>query len=214
MNLSETDRNFLNQRIEEAERLTKTQFVLATVKRSDGYAEIPWKAFAFGASITGLLVFVFLVIRPVWISSLAILLSVVAILGVGGLLALLTVLIERFARLFLSAVRSEAETRQYGESLFLNRGFFSTESRTGVLLLVSLFERQVFILPDTGLKDRVSEEVMQNIIALMSIHLKRRELRLALETGLEKLVEATLPPKSEWSEKGEFSNEIIEEEGV
>ena len=44
--LSESDRIQLDKRIAEAEKVTKTQIVLATVKRSDSYVEIPWKAFA------------------------------------------------------------------------------------------------------------------------------------------------------------------------
>ena len=55
--LSDTDRILLDKRIAEAEIKTKAQFVLATVKRSDSYAEIPWKAFAFGSSIAGFMVF-------------------------------------------------------------------------------------------------------------------------------------------------------------
>ena len=51
--LSDTDRILLDKRIAEAEIKTKAQIVLATVKRSDNYPEIPWKAFAFGSSICG-----------------------------------------------------------------------------------------------------------------------------------------------------------------
>lgn len=49
-NLSDTDRTLLDKRIAETEKQTRTQIVLASVLRSDSYAEIPWKAFASGAS--------------------------------------------------------------------------------------------------------------------------------------------------------------------
>jgi uncharacterized membrane protein len=55
--LSDTDRTLLDKRIAEAEKQTNAQIVLATVKRSDNYTEIPWKAFAFGSSIAGFFVF-------------------------------------------------------------------------------------------------------------------------------------------------------------
>jgi hypothetical protein len=51
--LSETDRILLDQRIAETEAQTRAQIVLATVRRSDNYAEILLKAFAFGTSLTG-----------------------------------------------------------------------------------------------------------------------------------------------------------------
>jgi putative membrane protein len=211
--LSENEKSILDKHIAEAEKVTKAQIVLATVKRSDSYAEIPWLAFALGASVTGLLVFISSVISPVWISGLAILIPVVAILGTGSIFALLTIMSEKFARLFLSGSRAETEVRQFGKSLFLNREFFSTSSRTGVLLLISQFERKVFILPDTGLTDRLNPEKLSYIISEMTKPLVKRKLYLAMETGLERIVEAILPPESDWPEKNELSNKIIEEEG-
>ncbi|MEA3461198.1 MAG: hypothetical protein U9R49_04900, partial [Bacteroidota bacterium] len=52
--LTETDRTLLDRRIAEVEKHTGAQIVLASVIRSDCFAEIPWKAFALGASIAGL----------------------------------------------------------------------------------------------------------------------------------------------------------------
>ena len=52
--LSASDRDLLDKRIMEAELQTKAQIVVALVKRCDNYAEIPWKAFAIGASVAGL----------------------------------------------------------------------------------------------------------------------------------------------------------------
>ena len=48
--LTDLERNGLDQRVAEAEKRTGAQVVLAVVKRSDTYAELPWKAFALGAA--------------------------------------------------------------------------------------------------------------------------------------------------------------------
>ena len=56
--LSDHDRNRLDALIADVEKRTNTQIVLALIQRSDIYAELPWKAFALGASVTGLLVFI------------------------------------------------------------------------------------------------------------------------------------------------------------
>lgn len=212
--LSESDKNLLDLRIREAEKITKAQIVLAIVKRSDSYAEIPWKAFALGTSFTGLITFLTGVIHLVWITKSAVLIAVVAILAAGALLALLTVLSYRFAKLFLSRIRAEEEVRQYGESLFLNRELFATHQRHGILVLVSLFERKVFILPDKGLRDQFQADVMNNIIALMAQHLKKRKIRHAMETALDELVKVIRPALYEDWIKSELPNEIIEEDGV
>ncbi len=88
-----------------------------------------------------------------------------------------------FARFFLEAHRAEVEVRQYAQSLFLSREVFATRGRTGVLLLVSMFERQVVLLPDTGLAKRLSREAMHHIVARMTAALAGGQVRLALENG-------------------------------
>ncbi|MCI0474542.1 MAG: hypothetical protein L0Y76_13270, partial [Ignavibacteria bacterium] len=148
--LSETDLILLDKRISETEAQTNAQIVLATVKRSDSYAEIPWKAFAFGTSVTGLTVFLLDLFIVRWITDTMILFSIAAILASGTIFVLLTLFLPGFARLFLSVSRKETETLQYAESLFLSRELFTAQDRRGILLLVSQFERQVVILPDKG----------------------------------------------------------------
>jgi len=212
--LSDTDRNRLDKRIAEAEKLTKAQFVLATVYRSDNYAEIPWKAFALGTSITALTVFLLDLLLMRWITDTIILFSVVAILATGVIFFYLTLTFPRFSRFFLSESRRETETLQYAESLFLSRELFTTEGRRGILLLVSQFERQVVILPDKGVRDRLSKEVMKNIISEMAQYLRQNEAGKALETGLEKIVSELCATASSRPDKNELSNEIIEGEGV
>ncbi len=212
--LSENDRIQLDRLIADAEKRTKAQIVLAAVKRSDSYVELPWKAFAFGASIAGLFVFAYDLLLPVWISNTTILISIAATLSSGALLALLAVALPGFAKFFLSRHRAEVEVRQYAESLFLSREVFATKERAGILLLVSLFERQVVILPDKGIRDRLNEEALRNIIALVAKPLAKKEVRRALELGLEEFIKALQPSAPAGAPQDELSNEIIEGKGV
>lgn len=211
--LSDTDRTLLDRRITEAEKQTNAQIVLATVKRSDNYTEIPWKAFAFGSSIAAFAVFLLDVPAAGWGTGRIILFPVVSILAAGTLFVLLTILFQGFARLFLAESRRETETMQYAESLFLSRELFATDGRRGILLLISRFERQVVILPDKGVRDRLSIDVMKSIISKMTQYLKQNEVKNAMETGLDELIAALCPTVTEGPDKNELSNEIIEEEG-
>jgi len=188
--------------------------VVAMVRRCDNYAEIPWKAFAIGASVAGLAVVTTDLVMKDWIADIRLLLSVTAVLATGTLLAMLTLIFKGFARLFLPKSRRETETRQYAESLFLSRELFTTEGRKGILLLVSQFERQVVILPDTGVRKWLSADVMEKIISGMTPHLRQNKVRNAMETGLDELVTALSPPVAEGPDKNELSNKIIEEDGV
>lgn len=212
--LSEADRSLLEKRIKEAEAQTRTQIVLAVIKRSDNYAEIPWKAFAMGASAASLIVLLLDLLFPVWMTSIVILLSIAAILVAGALLALITVISPGIARLFLTRNRRQTEPLQYAESLFLSHELFTTDKRRGILLLISLFEHQVVVLPDTGVKTWLSEEVIKKIISGMAPELKKDNVTTAFEKGLAGLVRALCPPVLTETGKNELSDKIIEEEGV
>ena len=211
--LSETDRDLLDRKIADTEKLTRAQIVLAAVRRSDSYAEIPWKAFAIGSALAGLVVFLIDLLVLGWITGAIIILSAAGVLATGALFATLTVLAPGFARLFLTESRSETETMQYAESLFLSHELFGTQGRRGILLLVSQFERQVVILPDKGVRELLSTDIMKDIIMKMTPLLRKKMLKGALETGLGELGKILGPTVVTRPDKDELENEIIVEEG-
>jgi len=211
--LSDHDRNRLGGLIVDVEKHTNTQIVLAVIQRSDSYAELPWKAFALGASIAALLIFILDLLSYGWYPRVTVLIAVAGTLAGGAVFALLTVLIPGFAKRFLSSFRAEVEVRQYAESLFLSKELFATSNRTGILVLVSLFERKIVILPDKGLSDQLTNDAMQSIITAMTQLLKRNEISRAFESGLEQLSH-TLETSVQGKGENELSDEIIEEKGV
>lgn len=160
------------------------QVVVAVVRRSDSYLELPWKAFALGASLAALGLVLWSAWRPQWVTSRTTLLDAVAILGAGATGALLAIFVPPFARLFLRRVRREVEVRQYAQSLFLTRELFRTHGRTAVLILVSHFERRIEILPDVGLHDRVAETEWHAVIEAMAPHLREARPFHALREAL------------------------------
>jgi len=190
--LSEEERDSLNRKVAAAEKHTDAQIVLAIIERSDSYAEIPWKAFALGTSGAGLLVLLMNRMWPLPDPVMAALLAIVIMLATGAGFALLSVFVPDFARLFLHSHRAEVETMQYARSLFLSHELFGTPKRRAVLLLVSLFERRIVVLPDAGLNLKINKETIEKIIVHMRIYLNSGKTAQALETGLKKLEEVIL----------------------
>ncbi|MGC8774267.1 MAG: TPM domain-containing protein [Chlorobaculum sp.] len=211
--LSDHDRRRLDVRVAEAEKRTGTQIVLTVIQRSDSYAELPWKAFALGASAAGLALLLLHWRLYDCYPDVPPLVMVVGILASGALLALLSAVIPRFARLFLSDYRAEVEVQQYAKALFLDRELFATQGRRGFLLLVSLFEHRVVILPDKGLEERLTDSDARNMIAAMTPLLKRRQVTQAFDAGLDYL-SRILTTTSSPVHSDELPNEIIEEEGI
>ncbi|MBN1397116.1 MAG: TPM domain-containing protein [Bacteroidetes bacterium] len=213
--LSDNERGRLNRLITDSEKRTNAQIVLAVIKRCDDYAELPWKVFSLGVSIAGLFVVILDYLFYSWISSTTVLYSALIILAIGAVFALMAIFIPGFARIFLSANRAEVEVRQYAESLFLKRELFATGRRIGVLLLVSLFERKIIILPDKGLTGRLTEDAMQDIIARMTRPLVKNEISRALEIGLEEISRSLEQLNRDISNTvNELPDQIIEEKGV
>ena len=184
----------IDAQVARIEARTGVQIATALVHRSDAYTELPWKAFALGASLSAFVVVVADAAEPQWVMPYTALVHAMAILLPAAALAALAMFVAPFARLFLRPHRAAIEVRRYAESLFLRRGLFRTRARTAVLILISLFERRVEMLADEGLKSRVSEKDWQSVIARMTPHLRGERPFDALREALE-AVEALLVSK-------------------
>ena len=191
MLLSDADRERVNARVARAEGRVAAQIVTAVVAKSDAYPELPWKAFALATALAALAVAVGAGLRPGWTALQDARVLVVVVLGAGLSAAALTVYVPRLARGLLSGVRAEGEVQQYAQALFLDRELFHTRARTGVLLLVSLFERRVVVLPDRGIPGDIGEADWQAVVRAMTPGLAAGRVADALIEGVAR-VEALL----------------------
>jgi putative membrane protein len=188
MALNEPEQLLLVRRVAEIEARTGAEIVTTLVAKCDHYPEIPWKAFALGASTAALVVAALTLRNTGWTpgSPLPI---IILMLGAGLVPALLTLFWPAFARLFLGRERAAGEALQYAESLFLKEQLFQTRSRTGILLLVAQFERQVVIVPDRAVRERLAPETLDGVIAHMTPLLSGGRTAQAFEAGLAALEE-------------------------
>lgn len=212
--LTEEEQQRLDRRIAETEKRTGSQIVLAVIGRCDNYPELPWKAFALAASTAGFAAVLLDWIRPSWNQSGTVHLAVAATLIAGAGAGLLTVVLPAFARLFLDRNRREAETRQYAEALFLKRQLYATQARTGILVLVSLFERQVVVLPDTGLATRLGKDTLAVVIEGMTRSLTDGPVSTALEQGLAGLEQALGSTAPRTGGTDTLPDNIVQEDGA
>jgi len=212
--LQEKEKVFLEDLVADTERKTGCQVVLAVIERCDAYPEIPWKAFALGSSVASVFALNMSMTNVFDSPGKAVLLACVMILAAGGGLALLSIFSADFARLFLQKSRAEMESRQYARSLFLARDMFATADRKAVLLLISLFERQIVVLPDTGLVEEINEKIAENITVVMRPLLRSGKTANALDAGLKKLTEIIADPEIQRPLKNELPDDVIQEKGV
>jgi putative membrane protein len=186
MALNEKEKQRLLLRVAEVEAGTGAEIVMTVVARCDHYPEIPWKAFAWGVSlgVGALALGRALGLDGPWASVGP---AAALVLGAGLAVLLLTLAFMPLARLFLARERAAGEVEQYAEALFLREELFRTKARNGILLLVALFERRVFILPDRGIRERGAAAGFDGIVASMAPALAAGDVGRALETGLSRL---------------------------
>jgi len=214
MYLTAADSQAILQRVHALERAIGIDVVTMVVGKCDTYPETVWKAFALGASLAALAVAVGDVLQPEWVTSGAIVTSIVAILAIGALCALASVYVPGFARLFLRDSRAALEALQCAKVQFLDRQLFATRERTAILVLVAILERRVVILTDTGLRDAVTVAEWDAVIASMTEHLRSRSPRDALLAGLDAIGDLLSGKGIVRGDGNAFADAPIEEAGT
>lgn len=213
MFLTESDKQSITARVAALERATGVEVVTIVTAKADTYPEAVWKAFALGASLTALAVAVGEVLHPDWVSAWVVLSAAVTILGVGAACALATAYVPGVARLFIRESRTALETTQYARARFLERGLFATRERTAVLVLVSLLERRVVIVADTGLDRHVTKDEWDAVIASVTARLRDGHVGPAVLAGLA-AIESLLAGKGVARGSGNaFADGPLEEAG-
>jgi len=170
----------IERRIGALEARIGIEVVAAVERRSDIYPEVPWRAFALGAALAALGALLF---RADWAAPRAWLEQAVAILGTGAIAALSGAFVPGFGRLFIRRGRMEEEVRQRAQVVFLARELFATPGRDAILVLVSLFERHVVVVPDVGWCDWVADREWRAVVERMTPLLAQGRVVEAFDAG-------------------------------
>jgi putative membrane protein len=91
------------------------------------------------------------------------------------------------AKLAREAVIDEADTS------FLHEEVFATRERTGVLVFISLFERQVFVIGDKGLSHFVKPEYWAELGRMLANDFKSCNPGQSFLVALDKLIHDVAP---------------------
>jgi putative membrane protein len=153
--------------VREAEAGTSGEIVPFVVPASDPYLSAVWKGAAFGALCGPLLALAaFLLGGGFWglrgAVSLWMVLPAAAGAAAGYLLAAAVPAVKRW---LAGPAMLEARVRQRAGMAFLAEEVFKTRERTGILLFVSLFERRVVVLGDSGINRQVEAAHWESVVA-------------------------------------------------
>lgn len=158
---SQADLDAVQAAVREAEARTSGEIVPYVVERSDEYPTTAWKGAALGALLGPMVAFAIYRWTDVWGWPLGLWIALPAPLG--GAIGYLLALLAPVRRWMAGEHTLDARARRRAAVAFLDQEVFRTRDRTGILLFVSLFERRVVLLADSGIHQKVEEGAWEAI---------------------------------------------------
>lgn len=198
----------ISNAVTETEKKVNAEIVPVFMVSSDNYSEAGLRGALFMASLTALSILIYdhlmgwyqlFLLQNDWLF--------VSSIALGGLLGYtLFAMIPGLKRMMISKQKMKERSISMAERVFGEYKLFETKSRTGILIFISLFEHQIDIMPDKGLKEKIGEDEWQKVIAEMRPALKRKEFDEAFLSSIKKIEEILLTNKMERT--GDAPNEL------
>lgn len=104
-----------------------------------------------------------------------------------------------------------AEVKEKATVSFIDQGLHETRDKTGILILISLFERRVQVLADSGINAKVPEHTWDEVVNIITAGLKKDEAAFAVCQAVERcgdLLQQHFPRKRD--DEDELPNLIVE----
>jgi putative membrane protein len=176
--LTSADLEAIRSAVAEAERHTGGEIVTYIVGECDSYPEARWSGAAIG-TLLGVGMAAWLNHlgdywgSPLWAWSL---LPAIA----GATLGLALAGAAPLRRWLVPSTTIDRRVALRAESAFLEEEVFATRERSGVLLLVALFEHRVVVLGDSGINALVPKGTWEEIVAQLTLGLREGRMVEAL----------------------------------
>ncbi|HEY3571349.1 MAG TPA: hypothetical protein VGP73_25715 [Thermoanaerobaculia bacterium] len=158
---SQADLDTIQAAVREAEARTSGEIVPYVVERSDPYQNALWKGAALGALLGPMVALAIYRWSTFWGWPFEAWIVLPAPLG--GAVGYLLALIDPVRRWMAGEHTLDARARRRAAVAFLDQEVFRTRDRTGILLFLSLFERRVVLLADSGIHQKVEEGAWEAI---------------------------------------------------
>jgi putative membrane protein len=192
---SENDLARIKSAVKVAEDKISGEIVPVIVERSGTYSIGNYKS-AIAFALAGFLTMVLLdryVINDVSLTLYydpMFIFSVVLVIGVAGYFVPL--LFPVLTRFFVSQGHLDECTRQRAENAFLEEEVFNTRHRTGIMLFISFFEREVIIMADRGISKVVPQKEWDNMVAELIGNIRQGKVIEGIEWGVKRCGEILL----------------------
>lgn len=166
-----------------AEDKISGEIVPVFVEKSGHYSIATYRGFLVLAGLAFLSIIVF----DRYIPSLAIydpLLIFLSVTLVGLIGALAANYIDPLKRILMSQSHLDQATRKRAENAFLEEEVFATRHRTGIMIFVSFFEREVIIMADRGISKVVEQKEWDKMVRGITENIRMGKVADGIEAAI------------------------------
>ncbi len=185
MTLTAEEQERITSAVRRAEQRTNAEIVPMIVTQSGLYRDAQHWA---GLVLALLALIILLTLESLWLpwgwhasNAAWLVLSTIVAYGIGSWFGTLGPVI----RLFTPAERMRQKVRLRAERGFSQHAISQTRERTGVLIMLSILERQIYVLPDRPLAQRVALDRWSMVVQAAVERLKAQDIVGGLCQGIE-----------------------------
>lgn len=192
---SENDLQRIKTAVKEAEQKISGEIVPVIVEKSGYYNIANYKGSLIGASLAFALMII--LDRYVIYDTITTLyydpvfLFFVVILG-GVIGAVVPNFLPKLMRVLVSQRHFDHATKQRAENAFLEEEVFNTKHRTGIMIFISFFEREVIVMADKGISKVVDQKQWDKIVADLIGNIRVGKIVEGLEGAIKRCGEILL----------------------
>lgn len=95
-------------------------------------------------------------------------------------------------RWFLSQKHMDESTRKKAENAFLQEEVFNTRHRTGIMIFISFFEREVIVMADRGISKVVDQKEWDKMVRTITDNIRKGKLVAGMEAAIQRCGEILL----------------------
>jgi putative membrane protein len=188
-----TDQDFerIKAAVKEAESKISGEIVPVFVERSGFYSIANYRA----AMIAACLFFLIIILLDRYMPSLAVYdpLFIFLAVALGGILgAAIPHFIQPTKRWFINQKHLDEATRKKAENAFLQEEVFNTRHRTGIMIFVSFFEREVIVMADRGISKVVEQKEWDKIVRGIVENIRKGKITEGIEAAIKRCGEVLL----------------------
>ena len=171
---SEQDLTEIENAVKEAELKTSGEIVPFIADQSDCYEETVWQ-FGFAAFVFNMLIFI--ILKPHFSILHNIQTLMVMALAVSVLFIMFLKICRPLRLLLTFYDKKKMRVSDAAKQRFLSEEVFDTRERTGILIYVSMAERRVEIIGDSGINAKVEKEKWQAIADVIVESMKKKQYK-------------------------------------